>query len=127
MIATPEGKLCAFFWHSVHATDLRLSLVEPGHKIGSPVYYVLILLPVRSAAGKYTVAIYKVLKLAGGGTLLCLPWARLLPGSLGLRSENSTRSSRKQSAAEDWANCWVHEAFASMRSKKPCTMYSSSG
>lgn len=75
MIATPEGKLSRYFYGIQYTpTDLRLSLVEASaHKIGSPVDYVLLFCcPYDPQTGKYTVAIYKVLKLAGGGTLLCL-------------------------------------------------------
>lgn len=75
MIATPEGKLSRYFYGIQYTpTDVRLSLVEASaHKIGSPVDYVLLFCcPYDPATGKYTVAIYNVLKLAGGVTLLCL-------------------------------------------------------
>ena len=43
------------------------------HKIGSAVDYVLLFCcPYDPMTGKYTVAIYNVLKLAGGATILCL-------------------------------------------------------
>jgi protein SCO1/2 len=75
MVATPEGKLSRYFYGiSYSPTDVRLSLVEASaHKIGSAVDYVLLFCcPYDPLTGKYTVAIYNVLKLAGGGTLLCL-------------------------------------------------------
>lgn len=75
MIATPEGKLSRYFYGIAYTpTDVRLSLVEASaHKIGSPVDYVLLFCcPYDPLTGKYTVAIYSVLKLAGGGTLLGL-------------------------------------------------------
>jgi len=75
MIATQEGKLSRYFYGIQYTpTDLRLSLVEASaHKIGSPVDYVLLFCcPYDPLTGKYTVAIYNVLKLAGGFTLLCL-------------------------------------------------------
>src|SRR5690348_6333760 len=75
MIATPEGKLsCYFYGIQYSPTDVRLSLVEASkHKIGSPVDYVLLLCcPYDPMTGKYTVAIYNVLKLAGGATILFL-------------------------------------------------------
>jgi protein SCO1/2 len=75
MIATPEGKLSRYFYGIQYTpTDLRLSLVEASaHKIGSPVDYVLLFCcPYDPLTGKYTVAIYNVLKLAGGVTLLGL-------------------------------------------------------
>jgi len=73
MIATPEGKLSRYFYGIQYTpTDVRLSLVEASaHKIGSPVDYVLLFCcPYDPLTGKYTVAIYNVLKLAGGVTLL---------------------------------------------------------
>ncbi|HEX4167726.1 MAG TPA: SCO family protein [Bryobacteraceae bacterium] len=75
MVATPEGKLSRYFYGIQYTpTDVRLSLVEASaHKIGSPVDYVLLFCcPYDPLTGKYTVAIYNVLKLAGGVTLLCL-------------------------------------------------------
>lgn len=69
MIATPEGKLSRYFYGIQYTlTDVRLSLVEgSAHKIGSPVDYVLLYCcPYDPLTGKYTVAIYRVLKLAGG-------------------------------------------------------------
>jgi protein SCO1/2 len=75
MIATPEGKLSRYFYGIQYSpTDVRLSLVEASrHKIGSPVDYVLLFCcPYDPMTGKYTVAIYNILKLAGGVTILCL-------------------------------------------------------
>jgi protein SCO1/2 len=73
MITTPEGRLSRYFYGIQYTpTDMRLSLVEASkHTIGSPVDYVLLFCcPYDPMTGKYTVAIYKVLKLAGAGTLL---------------------------------------------------------
>lgn len=73
MIATPEGKISRYFYGIQYTpTDVRLALVEASaHKIGSPVDYVLLFCcPYDPLTGKYTVAIYNVLKLAGGATLL---------------------------------------------------------
>ena len=73
MIATPEGKLSRYFYGIQYTpTDLRLSLVEASrHAIGSPVDYVLLFCcPYDPMTGKYTVAIYNLLKLAGAGTLV---------------------------------------------------------
>jgi protein SCO1/2 len=75
MIATPEGKLSRYFYGIQYSpTDVRLSLVEASkHKVGSPVDYVLLFCcPYDPMTGKYTVAIYNVLKLAGGATILAL-------------------------------------------------------
>jgi protein SCO1/2 len=72
MVATPEGKLSRYFYGIRYTpTDLRLSLVEASaHKIGSAVDYVLLFCcPYDPMTGKYTVAIYSVLKLAGGATM----------------------------------------------------------
>jgi protein SCO1/2 len=73
MIITPEGRLSRYFYGIQYTpSDLRLSLVEASrHKIGSPVDYILLFCcPYDPMTGKYTVAIYNVLKVAGGGTLV---------------------------------------------------------
>ena len=75
MIATPDGKLSRYFYGIQYMpTDVRLALFEASaHKIGSPVDYVLLYCcPYDPLTGKYTVAIYRVLQLAGGITILCL-------------------------------------------------------
>jgi protein SCO1/2 len=75
MVATPEGRLSRYFYGIQYTpTDLRLSLVEASkHRIGSPVDYVLLFCcPYDPLTGKYTVAIYNVLKLAGAATLLLI-------------------------------------------------------
>ncbi len=72
MVATPEGKLSRYFYGIQYTpTDLRLSLVEASkHKIGSAVDYVLLFCcPYDPLTGKYTVAIYSILKLAAGITM----------------------------------------------------------
>jgi protein SCO1/2 len=72
MIGTPEGKLSRYFYGIQYSpTDVRLSLVEASaHKIGSPVDYVLLFCcPYDPMTGKYTVAIYNILKLAGAVTI----------------------------------------------------------
>ncbi len=75
MIATPDGKLSRYFFGlGYKPTDVRLALVEASaHKIGSPIDYVLLYCcPYDPLTGKYTVAIYNILKLIGGITLLGL-------------------------------------------------------
>jgi protein SCO1/2 len=75
MAATPEGKLSRYFYGINYApADLRMALVEASqHKIGSPVDYILLFCfhydPVQ---GKYSLAILKLLKVAGAVTLLGL-------------------------------------------------------
>ena len=73
MVATPEGRLSRYFYGIQYTpTDLRLSLVEASRNtIGSPVDYVLLFCcPYDPMTGKYTVAIYNLIKLAGAGTLI---------------------------------------------------------
>jgi protein SCO1/2 len=75
MVATPEGRLSRYFYGINYSpTDVRLSLVEASaHKIGSVVDDVLLFCcPYDPMTGKYTVAIYSVLKLAGIATILCI-------------------------------------------------------
>jgi protein SCO1/2 len=75
MVATPEGRLSRYFYGINYTpTDVRLSLVEASaHKIGSVVDDVLLFCcPYDPMTGKYTVAIYSVLKLAASATILCI-------------------------------------------------------
>jgi protein SCO1 len=75
MVATPEGKLSRYFYGIDYApSDLRMALVEASqHKIGSPVDYVLLFcFHYNAAQGKYTLAIFNVLKLAGCLTVVLL-------------------------------------------------------
>jgi protein SCO1/2 len=75
MVATPEGKLSRYFYGIQYAPqDLRMSLVEAGqHRIGSPVDFVLLFcFHYDATQGKYTLAIFNVLKLAAGATIAVL-------------------------------------------------------
>lgn len=75
MVATPEGKLSRYFYGIQFApADLRMSLVEAAkHRIGSPVDYVLLFcFHYDATEGKYTLAIFNVLKLAAGATMVGL-------------------------------------------------------
>ncbi len=75
MVATPDGKLSRYFYGVDYApADLRMALVDASnHKIGSPVDYVLLFcFHYNAAQGKYTLAIFKLLKLAGGLTVFTL-------------------------------------------------------
>ena len=75
MVTTPDGKLSRYFYGIDYApADLRMSLVEASqHKIGTPVDYVLLFcFHYNAAQGKYTLAIFNVLKLAGSLTVVIL-------------------------------------------------------
>lgn len=75
MVATPEGKLSRYFYGINYApADLRMALVDAsGHKIGSPVDYVLLFcFHYDASQGKYSLAIINVLKIAAGLTLVML-------------------------------------------------------
>jgi protein SCO1/2 len=75
MVATPEGKLSRYFYGIQYAPpDLRMALVAAAkHRIGSPVDYItLFCFHYDATQGKYTLAIFNVIKLAGGATLLGL-------------------------------------------------------
>jgi protein SCO1/2 len=74
-VATPEGKLSRYFYGIQYSpADLRMALVEAAkHKIGSPVDYVLLFcFHWDMAQGKYTLAIFNLLKVAGCLTVLLL-------------------------------------------------------
>jgi protein SCO1/2 len=75
MVATPEGMLSRYFYGIRYApADLRLALVEASQeKIGSPVDDILLFcFHYDAAQGKYTLAIFNVLRLAAALTLLGL-------------------------------------------------------
>lgn len=75
MVATPDGKLSRYFYGIDYApADLRMALVDASqHKIGTPVDYVLLFcFHYNAAQGKYTLAIFNVLKLAGSLTVIVL-------------------------------------------------------
>jgi protein SCO1/2 len=73
LVLTPEGKISRYFMGiSYPARDLRLALTEASRgKIGS-VADQLLLLCYRydPAAGKYTLAVWRILRIAGLGTVL---------------------------------------------------------
>ena len=75
MVATPDGKLSRYFYGIQYAPpDLRMALVDASqHKIGSPVdYFLLFCFHYDATQGKYTLAIFNLLKVAGILTLLTL-------------------------------------------------------
>ncbi len=75
MIITPEGKVSRYLFGTQYAPqDLRMGLIEAAkHKIGTPADYVLLFcFHYDASQGKYTLAIFKLLKLAAGATLLAL-------------------------------------------------------
>jgi protein SCO1 len=75
MVATPEGRLSRYFYGIQYApADLRMALVEASqHKIGSPVDYVLLFcFHYDATQGKYTLAIFNIIKAAGCLTVLLL-------------------------------------------------------
>jgi len=75
LVATPEGKLSRYFYGVDYApADLRMALVEAAkHKIGNPVDYVLLFcFHYDATQGKYTLAIFNILKIAGGLTVFLL-------------------------------------------------------
>ncbi|MGI8962678.1 MAG: SCO family protein [Bryobacteraceae bacterium] len=75
MVATPDGRLSRYFYGVRYApADLRLALVEASQeKIGSPVDDLLLFcFRYDAAQGKYTLAIFNVLKLGAALTILGL-------------------------------------------------------
>ncbi len=75
MVATPEGKMSRYFYGIDYApSDLRMALVEASqHKISSPVNYVLLFcFHYDATQGKYTLAIFNLLKVAGCLFVACL-------------------------------------------------------
>lgn len=75
MILTPEGKVSHYFYGVEYPTqDLRLSLVAASHnKIGNPVdAFLLYCCRYDPTTGRYTLAINRVMQVAGAATVLVL-------------------------------------------------------
>jgi protein SCO1/2 len=75
MIATPKGLLSRYFYGVQYApADMRMALVTASNNsIGSPVdQLILFCFHYDATQGKYTLAIFNVIKLAGGLTVLAL-------------------------------------------------------
>jgi len=75
MIATPKGILSRYFYGVQYApADMRMALVTASNNsIGSPVDQLLLFcFHYDATQGKYTLAIFNVIKLAGGLTVLAL-------------------------------------------------------
>lgn len=101
MVATPAGKLSRYFYGVRYApADVRMALVEASQdKIGSPVDdFLLFCFHYDAAQGKYTLAIFNILKIAAGITMVGL--AGLIFFFL--------RRDKKQTALAEWQE--VHHA-----------------
>lgn len=75
MVLTPSGRVSRYFYGLEYsARDVRLGLVDASEgKIGSPVEKVLLLCyRYDPSTGKYSLAIVRIVQLAGAGTLLGL-------------------------------------------------------
>ncbi|HWF66612.1 MAG TPA: SCO family protein [Acidobacteriaceae bacterium] len=75
MVATPDGRLSKYFSGIEYAPrDLRLAVVEASnHKIGSMSdLFLLYCCNYSPSSGRYTVAVYRVLGLAGMATILII-------------------------------------------------------
>jgi protein SCO1 len=75
MVLTPEGRVSRYFYGiDYQPRDLRLALVEAsGNKIGTPVDQILLAcFHYDPMTGKYGLAISRVVRLAGAGTVLAI-------------------------------------------------------
>ena len=75
MVATPEGKVSRYFYGVQFApADVRLALAEASEdKIGSPVNAILLFcFHYDATQGKYTLAIFNLMKVAGTLTIIAL-------------------------------------------------------
>ncbi len=81
MVLTPEGKVARYLYGVYYEPkDLKLALVEASHhQIGSPVDEILLFCCRYDAVnGKYTLAIYNLLRVAAAGFLVFLVGAMVL-------------------------------------------------
>jgi protein SCO1/2 len=75
IVLTPQGKVSRYFYGILYpARDIRLALIEASNeKIGNPVDAVLLYCcEYDPVAGKYSMVISRVLRIAGVITLLCM-------------------------------------------------------
>lgn len=75
VVLTPTGRLARYFYGIEYSTkDLRLGLIEAANEqIGNPVDQLMLLcFSYDPASGKYTLAVLKTLRLAGGLTVLAI-------------------------------------------------------
>ncbi|MCC7265045.1 MAG: SCO family protein [Candidatus Latescibacteria bacterium] len=75
VVLTPTGRLARYFYGvEFSSKDLRLGLIEASNEqIGSPVdQFLLLCFHYDPASGKYTLAVLKTLRLAGGLTVLVI-------------------------------------------------------
>lgn len=75
VVLTPTGRLARYFYGIEYSPkDLRLGLIEASNEqIGSPVdQFLLLCFHYDPASGKYTLAVLKTLRLAGGLTVLAI-------------------------------------------------------
>jgi protein SCO1 len=75
MVATPEGRMSRYFYGVDYApADLRMALVEASkHRISNPVNYVLLFcFHYDASQGKYTLAVFNILKAGAALTVLLL-------------------------------------------------------
>jgi protein SCO1/2 len=75
VVLTPTGRLARYFYGvEFSSKDLRLGLIEASNEqIGSPVdEFLLLCFEYDPASGKYTLAVLKTLRLAGGLTVLAI-------------------------------------------------------
>lgn len=75
VVLTPTGRLARYFYGiEFSPKDLRLGLIEASNEqIGSPVdEFLLLCFQYDPASGKYTLAVLKTLRLAGGLTVLAI-------------------------------------------------------
>jgi protein SCO1/2 len=101
MVATPAGTLSRYFYGVRFApADLRMALVEASQeKIGSPVDAILLYcFHYDASQGKYTLAIFNVLKIGAGITMLGLAGLIFL----------LLRREKKQTPPAEWQE--VHHA-----------------
>ena len=75
VVLTPTGRLARYFYGIEYSTkDLRLGLIEAANEqIGNPVdQFMLLCFSYDPASGKYTLAVLKTLRLAGGLTVIAI-------------------------------------------------------
>jgi protein SCO1/2 len=99
MVATPDGRMSRYFYGVDYApADLRMSLAEASkHRISNPVNYVLLFcFHYDATQGKYTLAVFNILKAGAALTIL------LLGGLIYLlmRKDNTQRLQAKWKEAE---------------------------
>jgi protein SCO1/2 len=101
VVLTPQGRISRYFYGIEYdAQDLRLAIIEAAdNQIGTPTDQVLLLCyQYDPATGQYTIAIWRLIRMAGGATVLLLVAVIVLLARRGRRGLPDTEGEESHAA-----------------------------